>query len=519
MNLARLDQFKFQPVLTNMKVTLKQHGRQIKRSFCAKEQNTNSTWKKFAKLLDRDPKILPSGLSWVVDALRVARKRTEVFFTNIDVPWYFDEVGREIFRSQKPCQLQVKACGEYHFIQLIVDGKELSTKPYFHRFAPKKEKLDATNLRGPADLLLFLSADILRAKKSIHADELLKWFHLELDIRFIRKSASGKEIEIDVEPHIVWPVDQNSANWIKYSDPDKYLIKYSIDVAERKLPMEHYTKKKPPKHQILVASRNVQKALQQIAEVWHNPSVGSVLLSAWTGSGKEVLQDVFMHGLKQSKPITLAAPDLATKVASESIFRAIGTARFDGAQKLTTKTVVFIDEVHHASAAGVRESLLTAMESSKLEDKGQIYDCKGMLTFLFAASNAPQDLRKLSPPDFWTRIEHTVCMSHPLRLDHPQDLKLSIEQYFILFWHQSLQDVEDVDRLRDEAFIEKVSNKFVHLFGSQLIPIISIRNIRSIVKRLANRAVYCMKTDSFPTNHPAAKLGEYVAAKFDEWSK
>jgi hypothetical protein len=154
-----------------------------------------------------------------------------------------------------------------------------------------------------------------------------------------------------------------------------------------------------------------------------------------------------MHGLGQPDDAPMfSAPSLshersAVDHITEKLFNCNLTTAPPSAGKaggLKQPTVVFVDEIHHPSAQSVREALLRPMETSKLHHAGTTYDCKGQLTFLFAASEPPEELRKRDPVDFWTRIEHTIKMSHPLDLPTQHARRLALEQYFSLFWDLAL---------------------------------------------------------------------------------
>jgi hypothetical protein len=192
----------------SMQVVLRQDGNQIQRKFVA--TTFDSFWTALETL---DSSKLPDDRKTVLDQLK--KKKNEVFFDFVDVPWYFDEVGRHVLESSSKsgsrCTLRVKACGDYYFIQLSEANGKLIGTPFFHLYGPAKKAsvsaavpTTAPELRGPGDLLLFLSNILATATDKDAAAELLSWFDLELAIKTLSRK-SPVEQTIEVTPDVLWP--------------------------------------------------------------------------------------------------------------------------------------------------------------------------------------------------------------------------------------------------------------------------------------------------------------------------
>ncbi len=521
-----------------MKMILEKIGNQIQRQF-VKDDN-DLFWQALVSL---DPELLPRDDLARVDYGQVllrlkTEEKPEVFCQFQQVPWYFAEVGKHVFESDDPFVLQIKACEQFYFIQLTTEAGGLIDVPFFHRFTPDDtDKNDDRRTedvqRGPADLLLFLSRALapvaamqdnrVRCPEEIKKDvlEVLRWFDLEFLITPVSNPDNSDKREVQVEPKIKWPSPDNK--WKSHDDPHKYFITYTEP-----------TKDDGHGERILVVSSNVREALSQIAAVWHNPSAASVLISAWTGSGKDSLQKLFMHGMSQEDPPEFSAPSM--KSAEEEIGDALVKRANKIKLKLWRPTVVFIDEIHHPSAQEVRENLLRFMESGKYECKKlrKTFRFKKDLMYLFAASKSPEELRQLAPVDFWTRIDHMIKMSHPLALKSQDDRLLVLRQYFGMFWHATLKNAKPKkskdeftihDLLEEPKCVAEVGSKFTKLFDSPFIPIISIRMIRSIVQRIASLAIYEIKTQDIAIAAPLIKdadpmqVGKIISERVDDWTK
>ena len=197
-----------------------------------------------------------------------------------------------------------------------------------------------------------------------------------------------------------------------------------------------------------------------------------------------------------------------------------------GDKRISRHSVLFLDEIHHPEAQTLRSGLLRSMETDRIAD-GKVEVDTDLLTYLFAASKSPKQLREMHPFDFWTRIEYNIVLHHPLRLDERRERNDALRQYFCLFWRKTAEkwlktakEDNDDETKRYAEFLESeealldISNAFVDVLGSPLIPMISIRTIRSIVSRLFGRALYLAQTEQ-----PAiGNLVESVIKYFDAWT-
>ncbi len=429
----------------------------------------------------------------------------EIFQQPQGVPWYLDAIGRELFKNgKKQYRLQVKACEGFLFIRLWVRKAgewTLLLRPFFHvselparRDSDPKRQVEAR--RGLADTILFIAPE-LRKTGATNIRELFNWCN------------------IDIETSCV---DSTSDELVLSFTPKATL--YNTDVQEGKKSFE-IVDLNGSNIPILIASRNVRTAIKELAEVWHNPIPRSVLLSAWTGSGKEVLKSLFVYSCRvpQERVIEFAAPELAAssdrwkRIVDEFRTRRLFTKRN---KTISQHSVLFMDEIHHPEVAKLRSGLLRSMETDRIAFEKDEVDTK-RLTYLFAASKSPQELKTVPPPDFWTRIEYNVVMHHPLLLDKRVERDDALRQYFCLFWRKT------AEKRRDESpqyvgflqsNVEEISKTFVDVLGSPLIPMISMRTIRSIVSRLFGRSLYLAQTEQ--PNEKA--LLEKVKSNFDDWA-
>ena len=213
----------------------------------------------------------------------------------------------------------------------------------------------------------------------------------------------------------------------------------------------------PTNKRILVASRNVRKAICELSEAWHNPTARSVLLSAWTGSGKEILATLLVNamgvGSAQQIELSAAAIESAQKL-QEEIRNRLGQGTHLKEQGKKERTIIFLDEIHHdvAHAQDVRSGLLRLMETGIVgwDEHNEAIRLKSPL-YILAGSLPPDRIRTLPPRDLWTRIEYTVELRHPLLIrgdDNKETPKTRKEakdclmDYFELFWCDQIREWE-----------------------------------------------------------------------------
>ncbi|MGH8604073.1 MAG: hypothetical protein ACREXR_15255, partial [Gammaproteobacteria bacterium] len=434
----------------------------------------------------------------------------DIFISAKSVPWYMDVLGNMLIDNGdriSGSQLVIKACKNYHFYDFYKEvssrNRELLSEPFFHRITSPDNIGHAPRevLRGLADTLLFLACHLrdIRAKKVKKSekwkkgDDLFAWFQLTLTVQNVAPTTNGCVLEI--LPEVLW---KDSL----------------IDYRTRSISIVSTQQREKP---ILMASPNFREAVGRLAEVWHDSAAKSAVLSAGSGSGKEELKEVLAYGLRlKHPPVPLSAPALAAEenplhsiyveIKKRGLTSVSADAKTD--EKLLGRTLIFFDEIHQVGVERLRAQLLRVMECEELpRGDGNLLNCDGVF-YLFAGSKLAKDMRtSCPPPDFWTRLEHTVEMRHPLELTERADRKEVLRQYFCLFWEMAASKRKAgaasiparISRtLSSPDCVEELAKEFADSLASPLIPIISVRILRSIVGRLFSKATYNLRTTKLP---------------------
>lgn len=437
----------------------------------------------------------------------IASHIDEVYYDEKPVSWWLHEFASVVDMDQSQpfphdkYRVTAKACRGYLFYSLQghlnqdTSGQtevyhkgeswELLGRPFFRAAPPSQTPED---VRGVADTFLFLAPDLVTclAESPDKLSELLSWFTIVLEWTVHHRSP-GKSLVLEIE---------RTASEAQWSHVHGKCIM---------LP--------PSNKRILMASPNVRKAMCDLSEVWLNPTAKSVLLSAWTGSGKEVLADLLINamGIGGARRFDLSAAALkSAKEVQEEIKNRLeeeSNLKEDGNKK--ERTVIFLDEIHHDVAQEVRSGLLRLMETDIIgwDKHNKAVRLRSPL-YILAGSLPPERLRTLPPRDLWTRIEYTIELTHPLRIrgkdnkETPQTRKeadVCVRDYFSFFWFDQVKEWKKppnqtasvrtaLSLLEDNEFVKKLSRKFAKELQAPFKPLVSIRTIRSMVKRLFGKA-------------------------------
>lgn len=535
-------------------------------------KKNNQFAKRLARTFEKIHK-LDSGQLGVLIAKHIFAEVDNIFVQEKRVQWYLSEFFTKIFKEEgkktkcfSAYTIRVKACREHYFYTLEAQKKnekaQLIHVPFFQKVPPPSDATDVERVRGLADTILFLAPNLLKYEEIEELTDFISWFDIQLQCE--TETVSRNSITLNIKPQI----EPTTFTNIDYKNKSIYL---------------------PPKHRpILVSSPNVRNALESLSEVWLNPTAKSVLLSASPGSGKEVLVDlltdvmridkieridisasaigefqrlkntIVKEGFKEGTEVelqNLPAP-LKQKIlkwptknisyddrkkhliykgpmTNVEMNELLGLSEYRPWQKAIQKLyktspkriILFLDEIHHDAAEDIRSGLLRFMENEKMEEEK--LDCKHLL-YVLAASLLPHELRTRKPPDLWTRLEYTVKLRHPLRIEDDIERKGILRDYFLLFWENQDRKMWEssgkgyaVDKAiefldSDKDFVDKLSNTFKDELGSPLIPFISIRILRSIVKRLFSRTVNYLRRMNPPFTE-SSEMHDKTLSEFKKW--
>lgn len=420
-------------------------------------------------------------------------------FEKQPVPWYLAEFLIALKNATAETDgfaqysIRVKACKRHYLYSIagkrqVGDVYELIYPPFFQQAPPPESPEDVEKIRGLADTMLFLAPSIVNAEEEALLES-IAWFDIQLDCTVLSHQESGN-LRLSIAPKV-------------------------CTSREISLPPEH--------DKVLVSSPNVRKAIEKLAKAWINPTAKSVLISAGSGSGKQVLVDLLTDAIRvdrEKKRLQLSAPSIESfaKDVEEKI-KETGCLHGD-------RIVVFFDEIHHDAAAGMRSSLLKLIEGNTLTT-GKKLDCNPI--YVLAASLPPEEIRGRGPLDLWTRIEYWVELRHPLLMENDDERSEVLRDYFKMFWNHQVEEwakaMHDRPGDRITALLSRMGKRsslaalsaevFAEVLGSPLIPVLSIRVLGNVVKRLFGRAMNHLRMKTEATNDASAD--QDFLRQFRQW--
>ncbi len=488
------------------------------------------------------------------------------------VPWYLSEFFTKLKKSQgnsSNCSITVKACREHYFYTLaeITNNEEsrLLHAPFFHRMPPPtnpKEQMD--KVRGLADTILFL-APHLPNNNIDNLIDFISWFKIKLQCEILQNGASGNSFLLKINPDIdnnkyielpgkkkILVASPNIRNAIAnlcevWLNPTAKSVLLSASPGSGKERLVHLLKdamsvNKEINHIDISASaigkfQNlrdiiIQKCFEEtLVEVSLNDNVKSDSLKELPDEVRNKLRyNKTKKALGFKGPMSKTERDklLKLKLSSDVSYQEAVNKLFQQSLILQQRTILFLDEIHHDAAHDIRSGLLRFMETGGFEkESGEKFDCK-LILYVLAASLPPEDLRTLvKPQDLWTRIEYTVKYLHPLRIEDAKERKMILKEYFHLFWKNQedewkAQETLDIYKKIRNFTAENVYNDLAKLFvdelGSPLIPLISIRTIGFIVRRLFSRTMnYFRVNPKLLDTNKINSNKEQISNEFEKW--
>ncbi|MDZ4064565.1 MAG: sigma 54-interacting transcriptional regulator [Coriobacteriia bacterium] len=406
------------------------------------------------------------------------------------MPWYLAEFLRHIHRStEEPATrdcvfvVTVNACREYYWYTLErKPGKEAepdadarcepgdadsSILCYTPFFEPAKPSNEPPHKRGIPDTLLFLAPKLIDLDQK-PLEEVMSWFNIELFCRVDDWSKDMFELEIA-------PTTQRVQKKIRAGGTE-----------------------------VLMSSPNFRKAVSALRDSWLAPTPQSLLLCAWTGSGKEVLKDLLLAARKATHRCELYEVSAASTDGPSLLGRLVADSEKSGLCDDTVETVIFLDEIHHDQAEDVRAALLRLLEKGDLGTSAGERKTKNV-SYVFAGSLPLEKMRAMPPADFWTRIQNTVVLRHPLLVDDRTARKGVLEDYFLLYWENCLAKWRKADDVATEHIIGFLANEstsrvlaedFAGYLSSPLMRLLSLRELRTIVERVLVLSVHTLRVCS-----------------------
>lgn len=484
----------------------------------AKLKRNEELKKELAKVIGETQKIDPNLMKSLIE--KVLSPQND-YYGKQKVQWYYNEFIDSIENKFIPFQknfstlcITVKSCKNYYFYSLKGekgDNWELLHSPYFLDVVYPKNVKEVEKVRGFADTILFLAPRLVsifqenKKKEQLESrfKQLIEWFTIDLQL-------TEPEYENDVI---------------------KFKLNPIIGInKEIKIP--------PKDNPITLVSSSFRNSVKKLGECWLNPTAKSILFSACSGTGKEVLVNLFMDAMciDEERRLTFSAPSIKdfNIIKNEIKVKYYNENNEDKENKTSDKNnnllddrvILFFDEIHHDESKELRSNLLRLIESEEFDFETKKIKCSNII-FIFTASLVPEKLFCIPPIDFWTRIEHVIKVSHPLRINITEERKEILEEYFLIFWDQSLKKFDqsislamsDSTRKKLKIFKREEWRELAKVFSNELfsplIPLISMRTLRSIIKNLLGKTINLISTQPYDGHDTIFK--KIILSFKEEW--
>jgi hypothetical protein len=465
-----------------MTLLIEKHGLRMTRQFVDDEEYENHL-KAFRSAADS--KLISDAINKIIEPKKIeqlAEGSRAIFLEAVPLPWHLKILlSRTLPTGEKPQGQSQKIChtGIYRRVRGY-DYYEMTSSSHGKLPPPKFERpanRSPADSRSTADLLLALSPELLRLVSipGVDLDDYLQDFTIHTSItNVVPMGENGWRLEF------TWNVKWNTAY-------DRFLIAVSRRVIDD-----------PDAKKLLISSDTFANAFLEIADLWHQPGFENFLLIAPPGAGKEVLVKALAYGLDlELFPFLLGGqPAEAIEAKLFGTDQQIGLLGNFVEDKGNSKALIFLDEIDKTTEEA-RGSLLRLLESKDyLGSKGTIIKLRDGIKFGFAGSKSFEDMTRLAPSDFWTRIQKIIVMRHPLTMPNPPEerrdaLRRVLESYFIVFWKgecdKALKEAaskfeEDiVSAIAPWNVAKQLAKPFADVVSHPFLGTISVRTLRAAV--------------------------------------
>lgn len=378
-------------------------------------------------------------------------QRFEELFTKPGLlPWHWkillSRLADKETRSRLRCQAVFRYILGYAYYEISDTDGTLVAPPKFEPF--DRENWLTTFVKEPEGAILSTEPGIREKLRGI-GDLALALAGLTKAIDpfddFTVITDLQRKNDRDVEWAVEFEAFQNSQN-------KQYVLTIPFE-AERA--SGHTVPHKRDSQKVLIPSRKVAEGFEKLANLWHTPGFATFMLSAPPGSGKEVMLKAMCSGLDMDfKPVVLGGQKVES--IAESLFGSRSKpgllSHYRKEKKDARSTLLFFDEVDKCDPAH-RSMLLRVVESRDYfdGDKGEVCELSKQLHFGFAGSEALAKSRLRDPIDFWTRIEYSLQLDHPLedawrelhQLKEERYERAVLAHYFRYFWTEICRSASD----------------------------------------------------------------------------